>query len=202
LPTFIERLKNIYFIVFNYDRTLEYYLYNSIKLYYKTSAAETAEIVNNINIYHPYGQTGFLEFQKGTIKNDYGVVQIDHVYTISSLIKTFMLDNFKDDDEYKQACAFLYDADKVFFLGFAFYPQNIDLLFPTKVTNTAIKEQGGKAYIRHSNYYGTFYKISKANQKTIISMIKSRNGLISNFFVFEGKCVDFFDEFLRDIFLY
>ena len=37
LSEFVRRLKNLYFIIFNYDRTLEYYFYNSIMRFYKIS---------------------------------------------------------------------------------------------------------------------------------------------------------------------
>lgn len=55
LSEFIERLKYIYFIIFNYDRTLEYFLFNAIKRLYKTDDIETGKIIYNMNIYHPYG---------------------------------------------------------------------------------------------------------------------------------------------------
>jgi len=32
---FIERLKDIYFIIFNYDQCFEYYMINAINTYYK-----------------------------------------------------------------------------------------------------------------------------------------------------------------------
>ena len=107
LDTFIKRLKNICFIIFNYDRTIEQYFYNSIIHFYKTSPEQAAEIVNNMNIYHPYGQTGYLQFQRGTPKNKFGRIHEDDISEISSLIKTFMLDNFGNDDEYKKVCDFL-----------------------------------------------------------------------------------------------
>ena len=194
LDEFIERLKNIYFIIFNYDRTLEYYLFNMIKQFYKTDDIKTAKIIYNMNIYHPYGQPGFLGFQKGTIKYPFGNVKEINFFQLSSMIKTFMLDNNNDAHERKTACDFLYNAYKVFFLGFAFHSQNIDLLFPNKIAKSSIKEQDGKAYIRHSNYYGTFYDISEVNQNDIIGKIKSKNEGV-NFRVSNNKCVDFFKEF-------
>lgn len=106
-----------------------------------------------------------------------------------------MLDNFNDDEEYKKACDFLYNAEKVFFLGFAFHNQNIDFLFPQKVTKSSIEYQGDKAYISHSNYYGTFYNISEVDQNIIISKIKSKNEREIIFKASKNKCVDFFKEF-------
>ena len=194
LAEFVRRLNDIYFIIFNYDRTLEYYLYNSIMRFYKTNNQETAEIINNMNIYHPYGQAGFLEFQKNKIKNDFGVSKTNTLL-LSSLIKTFMLDNIINDEEYKKACKFLYDAEKVFFLGFAFYPQNIDLLFPNKVIRSERDEyRPGITYSKISNYYGTFYNISEINKNSIIGMLKNKNERIRDFIGCNMKCIDFFYE--------
>jgi len=196
---FIERLKNIYFIIFNYDRSLEYYLFTMIKRFYKLDDIETTKIIYNMNIYHPYGLPGFLEFQKGIIKNRFGNVKANNYYQLSSMIKTFMLDNYYDDQEYKTACDFLYNADKVFFLGLAFHSQNIDFLFPQRVNKSSIKEQNGKAYISHPNYYGTFYEISQINQNDIINKIKRKNERSINFLGSNNKCVDFFKEFSNHI---
>jgi len=193
LSEFVRRLKDIYFIIFNYDRTLEYYFYNSIMRFYKTNANETAEIVNNMNIYHPYGQTGYLEFQKNHIKNSFGNPQSNNAVLLSSLIKTFMLDNIATDEEYKKACDFLYDSEKVIFLGFAFYPQNIDLLFPDKVSRSI--KGNGVTYLKTSFYYATFYKVSKINQDAIISKLKDKNERIRDFIGSDMKCVDFFGEY-------
>jgi hypothetical protein len=148
-----------------------------------------------MNIYHPYGQPGFLEFQKGIVKNSFGNIDINNMFTLSSMIKTLMIDKCCDDEEYIKACDFLYNADKVFFLGLAYHPQNIDLLFPNKITKSSIKIQEDKAYISHPNYYGTFHNISQTNQNTIISMIKRKNERMTKFHVCNNKCVDFFNEY-------
>ena len=199
LITFVERLKNIYFIIFNYDRTIEQYFYNSIKNFYKASTDQAAEIVNNMNIYHPYGQTGYLQFQKGTIKNNFGRIHEDDISEISSLIKTFMLDNFIDDDEYLKARSFLYNADKVFFLGFAYHKQNLDLLFDTMQKYNTETSEGNRIPLSNSYYYGTFFEESEFNKNTIINDLKNRNRRIKDFFASDKKCVAFFAEISRAI---
>jgi hypothetical protein len=195
LSEFVRRLKDLYFIIFNYDRTLEYYFYNAIIRFYKTNPKETADIVNNMNIYHPYGQTGFLDFQENDIKNSFGKIQTDNILLLSSLIKTFMLDNIVNDEEYKKACDFLYNSEKVFFLGFAFYPQNINLLYPQEIGRYERNEKIGVTTIKEpSFYYGTFYNISSINREKIISMIKMKNQRINSFIGNDMKCVDLFNE--------
>ena len=106
-----------------------------------------------------------------------------------------MLDNIATGEEYKKACDFLYDSEKVIFLGFAFYPQNIDLLFPNKVSHIVRDERNGVTYIKSSAYYSTFYGISKVNQDAIISMIQNKNERVKKFIGSDIKCVDFFREY-------
>jgi hypothetical protein len=62
---FIERIKNkVIFIVFNYDRCLEEFLYLAIKSAYRISDVnELNNIMYNIKIYHPYGKIGILDWQ-------------------------------------------------------------------------------------------------------------------------------------------
>ena len=55
-----RRLKSIALIVFNYDRCIEHFLYNSLKNYYDLKPGETGKLVNEIEIYHPYGIVGSL----------------------------------------------------------------------------------------------------------------------------------------------
>ena len=64
-----ERLKSVSFIVFNYDRCLEQFLYHSIRRYYKLKDCDAADLVDQIEIYHPYGCIGSLPFQWRVGKN-------------------------------------------------------------------------------------------------------------------------------------
>ena len=55
----------IAFITFNYDRSLEQYLYTSLRSKYKKkSEKECAEKINQIPIIHIYGTLGYLPWQK------------------------------------------------------------------------------------------------------------------------------------------
>jgi hypothetical protein len=66
--------KKLTFITFNYDRSLEYFLYVSFKNMLGMSDEKAAEFFNeNVYVYHVYGQIGHLVWQsEGTVKNNYG----------------------------------------------------------------------------------------------------------------------------------
>ncbi len=58
-----KRLKSIALIVFNYDRCIEHFLYNSLQNYYDLEPDETGKLVNELEIYHTYGIVGSLPWQ-------------------------------------------------------------------------------------------------------------------------------------------
>ncbi len=66
-------LNKLTFITFNYDRSLEYFLYTTFRNMLGKTSEEAAKLFNeNIFIYHVYGQLGHLGWQnQGSIKNDY-----------------------------------------------------------------------------------------------------------------------------------
>ncbi len=68
------RLKTIAFVVFNYDRCLEHFLYHAIQQYYRVDATEvSALLVKSLNIWHPYGTVGSLPWLTNSDNQiDYG----------------------------------------------------------------------------------------------------------------------------------
>ena len=57
-----ERLATVTFIVFNYDRCIEHFLFNAIKVVYNVTDEKSAELVSGMAIYHPYGMVGELSW--------------------------------------------------------------------------------------------------------------------------------------------
>jgi hypothetical protein len=55
---------NVGFITFNYDRSLEHFLYERMRPTFGVSAEDAASIVNRIPIIHMHGQAGPLPWQK------------------------------------------------------------------------------------------------------------------------------------------
>jgi hypothetical protein len=197
LNQFIQRLKEIQFITFNYDRSLEFYLYWSIQRYYEISEEKAAEIMNNAYIYHPYGQVGFLPYQNGPLTFDYGTFQTYTENNLSKYIKTYTEGTDSKEKSYRKAMYNLYESEKVIFLGFAFHKQNIDLLF--KIFNewkSEYKTTHRETMIT-SNYYATFYETSDFNIKEIQEQIKKTNDHISSINICKNKCCDLFNEYSK-----
>jgi len=189
-----ERLQSFTFVVFNYDRCLEHFLYHSIQNYYGTSSEHAAELLRRVVIHHPYGSTGSLDWQPGqprmTFGDDPHAVQI---HGLSSGIKTFTEGadpTASDIDVIRSKVA---EADLVVFLGFAFHNQNLHLLAPSgdSVPNRAMK-----------TYLATAYGMSRSDTNSIRDAIprvlRSTNNLhvhVHN----DLTCAALFDEYRRTL---
>jgi hypothetical protein len=73
-----ENLKNLTIITFNYDRSLEYYLYNRMQNLFGMTSQETGKLFNeSVVIYHMYGQLGSFEWQeKNSLVNNYEMIDL------------------------------------------------------------------------------------------------------------------------------
>lgn len=71
-------LKNLTIITFNYDRSLEHYLYGRMKNLFGMTNQETEKLFNeNVFIHHVYGQLGSFEWQKkNSLVNNYEMIDL------------------------------------------------------------------------------------------------------------------------------
>ncbi|UPA25357.1 SIR2 family protein [Shinella oryzae] len=114
---------NITIICFNYDRCIEHYLEHAIQRAYRdVDHVMAREIVNRMNIIHPYGSLGPLDdLPFGSpveTTNLYDVVE--NLITWSETIDDHLL-----IDSIREAVG---EAKTLIFLGFAFANQNMKLL--------------------------------------------------------------------------
>lgn len=126
-----ERLKSIAFIDFNYDRCIEYYLYHSFQNFYNISHSSSVDLLEKLEIHHPYGTVGCLPWQKLTNSIEFGDKQnVNKIVSLSKEIKTFAegLDSQSGQVEAIQNC--MVSGTTIVFLGFAYHPLNMHLLIP------------------------------------------------------------------------
>jgi hypothetical protein len=114
---------NISFIVFNYDRCVEQYLYNSLQTYYVISPNQADQLLENLTIIHPYGDVGGLPWKDvlfgGEIFNRNRV-------EVAQKLKTFT--ELQDDQAIIPIRQEIQQAETLVFLGFAFHDLNMKLL--------------------------------------------------------------------------
>lgn len=124
LETIFERLS---IINFNYDRCVEHFLARAIEIAYDTSEARAQELIATLDIVHPYGQVGRLPWQRGSgAEASFGAEHFD-LGRVADGIKTFT-EQAHDLAEVENWRERLRQADQIVFLGFAFHPQNMELL--------------------------------------------------------------------------
>lgn len=150
---------NVSFVVFNYDRCLEYFLVNAISLYYSVPVESAQEIVRDARIVHPYGMVGKLEWQGDDGYNvGFGISDIEarDMLSVAKNLKTFT--EQAGSEAVGQIREMISGAETIVFLGFAYYDQNMKIL---------------AAESKVSRIFGTAYQISKSDNEIVRSDIKN-----------------------------
>lgn len=159
---FDELFSNLTFVIFNYDRCVEVFLYRALRRYYGVSANAASSLLNKVNFLHPYGVVGKLTWQTGDgLKIGYGAeVNSRDLLELSSGIRTFSerVDAGEFLDLMRSEMAL---ADTIVYLGFSYHPQNMELL--------SVDGAG-----RARRVFGSAYGISESDKNVIKkSIVKS-----------------------------
>jgi len=115
------------FITFNYDRSLEHFLFNSIRSGFGKSPDDVRQVLECIPIVHVHGVMGLLEWQStgGAATRNYEyTADPDTIRIAAEGIKTIS-DEIDDTPEFRQAHELLENSSRVFILGFQYHPENM-----------------------------------------------------------------------------
>jgi len=165
--TFEDFDKNkVSFITFNYDRSLEYYLLQTIIHSYGVSEPEAIDKLKSIPIIHLHGQLGVLPgFQKD--ENEYNRAYSSRISTsdIQNCAKNIKIihEAEKITAEFERAHEIIQSAEIRCFLGFGFHENNIERLL------TPIIKQGHQKWIK---FLGSAYGKEAGERKKIEKMFK------------------------------
>jgi len=185
---FIERLKDISFIIFNYDRCFEYYMIHAIDAYYKIGAVKAKGIVNAMNIIHPYGTIGDMD----RIPLD-ASLYYDELIGCSQNIRTFAEYSRETKEEQTSIKHLIDRANRVIFLGFAYHQINLDLIFNYKGYAVTLVDPAPPS--DRVDCYGTGFKISENDRKYIQFLLKRMDSRIETCDISGDSCTDFFFNF-------
>ena len=187
-------LESITLIVFNYDRCIEHFLYNSFQNYYGIEAREASDFVNEIEIYHPYGVVGSLPWQgeRGRSVKFGATPSPKELLEFASEIKTFTEGTDPDSSEILNIKKNVHNADNIVFLGFAFHKLNMELM-------SLNKPVGAKS--GNTNYFGTAYGISNSNCEIIKSELTGTlHKYVPKVFINNKlNCANLFEEYWRHL---
>lgn len=188
-----ERFKSIALIIFNYDRCVEHYLYYALQNYYGISEKESAELVRNIKIYHPYGKVGALPWWTESDSIGFGSEpNPEQLLKLTSQIKTFTEGIDPESSEIEAIRHYMANADRLVFLGFAFHKLNMGLIDPNAMTKLP-------------KCYATTYGISESDQEVISEQIMGFYHIdinqenLHNIKMSNDTCSKFFAEFWKGL---
>lgn len=155
------------FITFNYDRSLEYYLFTAIKNYYG-DGQKAKEIYKTIEIHHIYGKLGPLE---GEVNDDtehfnygesYGRGSDENkIYKCSSNIKVINENKNGAKQIIEKCYQWIKQSDKVYILGFGFLNSNYKLL------GIDDYKESCKGKIPENKFIYTSYGLSESEKRTV-----------------------------------
>jgi hypothetical protein len=115
-------------VTFNYDKSLEQYLFTALCNRHKKSYEEVALLVSKLPIIHVYGDVGPLDWQSDTKGRKYGSGLVpDEVKKAAESIN-IIAEGRDDSTALRHAREAIERAEKVFFLGFGFHADNMKRL--------------------------------------------------------------------------
>jgi hypothetical protein len=127
-------------ITFNYDRSVEHYLFTVLKNSYGKSDHDCASKLKNIPIVHVHGQLGFFPwqdyiqipypFRSNQFSRSYGFSdKIGDLRVAASCIRIIHEDeDVEGDPQFKKARSLLEQAGHIHFLGFGYHEANLKRL--------------------------------------------------------------------------
>lgn len=164
-----DRLKKISFIVFNYDRCIEHYLFNAFQSTYSgVGPVEAAELMCYLSIVHPYGTVGDLEWYGDGLKVKFGEeVEPERLLELTSSIKTFTESRDETTEDLNLMRKALQESTLVLWLGFAFHPLNLKLL--------QFEDNG--YHSGRGNHYATAYGLSDDDIDGVYDNLETLTGV-------------------------
>ncbi len=141
-------------VTFNYDRSLEHYLYTALKNRYGIEDEECASCLSSIPIIHVHGSLGLLPWQQGKYCRSYvNTVPLPEIALASTQI-IVMSEKNESANVFNTVYELLRKAAKIFFLGFGYHETNLRRL-------------GMDRLLDNINKYGTSFGLGDADWRSI-----------------------------------
>lgn len=120
---------NVAFITFNYDRSLEHFLYEAlVNRFNEIDRGEIRKQIGELPIIHIFGQVAGLDWQDMPSKIEYGrdVGLIDVEKLIDNL--QIVYEEGQEGKDVVEARMLIADAERIFFLGIGYAEENLKVL--------------------------------------------------------------------------
>ena len=147
-----EILKQTVFLTFNYDRVLEYCIFLYLTSDKQYADADAHAFIKEMQIHHVNGFIGSLE------EIPFGAVENGKYQEIAKRMETvWEKRQNRDESEKERYQGFLKNAERVYFLGFSYIPDNLE----------SIGIPRGAEIIRNAKVYATAMGLSSQNRLRI-----------------------------------
>ena len=147
-----EILKQTVFLTFNYDRVLEYCIFLYLISDKQYADADAHSFIKEMQIFHVNGFIGSLE------EISFGAVENGKYQEIAKRMETvWEKRRNRDESEKEKYQGFLKNAERVYFLGFSYIPDNLE----------SIGIPRGAEIIRNAKVYATAMGLSSQNRLRI-----------------------------------
>jgi hypothetical protein len=136
-----KAFSNVTIINFNYDRTVEHFLYSELQRSLGADKDNTKQAISGLRIIRPYGSVGPLPWQSesgvlfGQAVDD--VDSGDRIWELSKSIRTFTEQKLSSDVK-SEIENVIQNAQVIIILGFCFHQQNMQLLSARSQTNKMV----------------------------------------------------------------
>lgn len=138
-------------LTFNYDRSLEHYLFTSIQSTYGKKAEECSSVLAGIPVLHLHGTLGKHPSEGGT--RDYVPTVTRETLDAAQSAIRIVHECVEDDPDFKEAHRLIGWARSIYMLGFGFHEINLDRLDISSHKHSSAK------------VYATGYGITSAERK-------------------------------------
>ena len=122
-------------VTFNYDRSLEYFLFSTLKRSYNKSDSEIAEAMQYLPIIHVHGSLGPLPWQAPGGIDYYPLfgtgnpaIEMQRRIKVACENIVIVFQTQPKSNEFKLAYERLKEANKIYFLGFGYNTDNLEML--------------------------------------------------------------------------
>jgi hypothetical protein len=138
---------NLTFITFNYDRSLEQFLYEALRnSFTEVEEDKIIQSLRKLKILHVYGQTAFLKWQHPSDCVDYKT-QINESLLERAAKNIRTIFEEKQNEELTAAQHVLEQAENVFFLGFGYAQENLEVLNLPRILSPTVQIYGTALYL-------------------------------------------------------
>jgi hypothetical protein len=173
--------ENLRFVIFNYDRCLEQYIWMALQQYFDIDEGEASEVLESVSFIHPYGHLGPLPWRSSEGAIALGDAALSDLESVVTRIRTFTQSVQSDvGGKVKDAVEW---ADTLVILGFGYLDQNIQLLSTTSEN-------------RCDRVFSTAYGVSAFDQMVMKDAMIALGGVNrQNAMIEAGSCRNLFDNY-------